>query len=245
MFVEAQASLALTSSGLRHAAFWIGFRQEFHMAFSQQRTFRLSPAMCHEYLAFEPAPDHVFTNRLFIVGAHVLQYCYDDHNQGTYSRHEELVSLHNQWLECRPSAFFPIYSGNPDREREEIMPQQWYLNDFHIVAAQTSGLINILLTAYDPTVARVGPNQRSAMKSIDTTLKSTVLEICGVALSNRQEPTALLTACMAIAICGERFTDRTEQRQLMDIVVASLRDNNYWPSNALIVKLRKAWGWDP
>ncbi|KAJ5155985.1 hypothetical protein N7492_008788 [Penicillium capsulatum] len=81
------------------------------------------------------------------------------------------------------------------------------------------------------------------MQSIDATLKSTVLEICGIAISNRQEPTALLTASISIAICGNRFTDRAEQEELMDIVVTSLRNDNYWPSNSLIGKLRKAWGW--
>jgi hypothetical protein len=82
------------------------------------------------------------------------------------------------------------------------------------------------------------------MESIDTKLKTTVLDICGIAISNRQEPTALLTASIAISICGDRFSDPAEQQALMNIVVNTKRDNNYWPSTALGAKLRNAWGWD-
>lgn len=50
------------------------------------------------------------------------------------------------------------------------------------------------------------------MESIDAKLKSTVLDICGIAISNHQEPTALLTASIAIAICGDRFSDCVERQ---------------------------------
>ncbi|KAJ5608996.1 hypothetical protein N7528_009563 [Penicillium herquei] len=243
VFIEAQASLALSSTGLRYAAFWIGFRQEFHMAFSQQRHFRIPLDICDTYLSWDPAPDHVLVNRLFIIAAHAIQYCYKSDGHFAHTRYEELISLRNRWLERRPPALFPVYSEPSEREQGLIFPQKWFLNDCHIVAEQTLGLVEILLTAYDPSVARIGPGQRIAMESTDARLKSTVLDICGTALSNRQEPTALLTACLAIGICGDRFTDLTEQESLMDIVINSVRDNNYWPSNALAEKLRKAWGW--
>lgn len=233
VFIEAQASLALTSTGLRHAAFWIGFRQEFHTAFSQQRSFRLSLDICESYLSWYTAPDYISVNRLLIIASHVLQYCYDDQDQTTLSRFEELVSIYNRWMEGRPLSFFPVYSDAPNKDRGDIFPRKWYLDNCHILAEQTVGLIDILLTAYDPTIARVGPGQRRTMESIDAKLKSTVLDICGIAISNRQEPTALLTASIAIAICGDRFSDRTEQQALMDFVMNTIRHNNYWPSTAL------------
>ncbi|KAJ5924443.1 hypothetical protein N7466_008630 [Penicillium verhagenii] len=244
VFIEAQASLALASSGLRCAAFWVGFRQEFHMAFSQQRSFRLPLEICDAYLSWDPAPDHVIVNRLLIIAARIIQYCYDGQRQQTRPRYDELMALYNRWLETRPIAFSPIYSDQLDQGTGFIFPQKWFLKDCHVVAAQSVGLVDIMITAYNPTVARIGPGQKSAMQSIDTKLKSAVLDICGIALSNRQEPTALLTACFSIAICGDRFTDRIEQDALMDIVMNTVRDINYWPSNALGEKLRKTWGWE-
>ena len=214
------------------------------MAFSQQRPFRIPLDVCDVYLSWDPAPDHVLVNRLLIIAAHAVQYCYGNADQQVHTRYEELVSLRDQWLNRRPLSLFPVYTEQPEPERGLIFPQKWFLNNCYIVAEQSVGLLDILLTAYDPSVARIGPGQRSAMESIDAKLKATVLGICGIALSNRQEPTALLTACIAIGICGDRFTDQVEQEALMDIVINSVRDNNYWPSNALRGKLRKAWGWE-
>lgn len=243
VFIEAQANLALTSSGLRYASFWVGFRQEFHMAFSQQRSFRISLDVCESHLIWDPAPDHVLTNRLLIIAANVVQYCYNDQEHLNHGRYEELYTLYQRWLDKRPPSFLPVYSADSIPERGELFPQKWYLSDYYIVAEQTIGLISILLTAYDPTIARVGPGQRAAMESVDTKLKATVLDICGIALSNRQELTALLTASIAIAICGDRFTERREQEALMDIVLNTVRDNNYWASTTLSETLQKAWGW--
>lgn len=216
------------------------------MAFSQQRPFRISLDVCETYLSWDTAPDNILVNRLLVIAAHVLQYCYNDnnHSQSTFSRYEELVTLQRRWMEGRPLSFFPVYSDIPDRQKGEYFPRKWYLDDCHILAEQSLGLINILLTAYDPSMARVGPGQRHATESIDAKLKSNVLDICGIAISNRQEPTALLTASIAIAICGDRFSEYAEQRALMDIVVNTIRDNNYWPSTALGARLQKAWNWE-
>lgn len=242
VFIEAQANLALTSSGLRHAAFWVGFRQEFHIAFSQQRSFHISLRVCDSYLSWDAAPDHVLVNQLLIIAAHVLQYCYDDRDKPIIYRYEDLVALHHCWIEGRPLSFFPIYSDAPNRDKGEIFPRKWYLDDCHVVAEQTVGLINILLTAYDPTIARIGPGQRSAMKSIDDKLRLIVLDICGIAISNRQEPTALHTASIALAICGDRFCDCVEEQQaLMDFVVNTIRNKDFPPSTALAAKLQKCW----
>ena len=241
VFIEAQAGLALTSStGLRQASFWIGFRQEFHMAYSQQRAFQIPLDICDTYLSWDPAPDHVIVNRLLIIAAHAVQYCYHDHEQQMYS-YDEVLSLHSRWLEKRPFSLYPVYSHDQSLAKGEIFPRKWFLADCHIVAAQSSGLIEILLTAYDPTVARVGPGQKTAMERIDAYLKALVLDICGIALSNRQEITAMLTACISIDICGDRFSDPRQQQALIDIVENSVRDNNYWPSNALKQKLCRAW----
>lgn len=40
-FIQAQEASALSSPGLRQAAFCVGFRQEFHLALFQQRPFSL------------------------------------------------------------------------------------------------------------------------------------------------------------------------------------------------------------
>lgn len=125
-----------------------------------------------------------------------------------------------------------------------MFPKVWYMHDWHIVAIQSIGLANILLMAYNPSMARIGPDHKRPMRVVDSNLKSTVLDICGVAMSNRQSPTSLLTACLAITVCADRFTEDSEQKALMDIVITTSSDNNYWPSTAMEDWLRDVWAWE-
>ena len=247
VFIEAQASSALASPGFRQAVLWVGFRQEFHLAFLQQRSFRLPLSICESYLSWDPAADHVWVNRLLIICAHVVQYCYDETHDTTNhnaNRYQELVDLHNRWQQCRPPSFLPIYFEESDWTHGEFFPRIWYVDDCHVVASQNKDLLRILLTAYSPHVPRVGPARRKSLSLIDAKLRSIVLEICGVALSNRQSPSALGTACVAINICCEQFLGfREEQQALMEIGAITARDTNYWPTTVSQAKLEEVWGW--
>ncbi|KNG86655.1 hypothetical protein ANOM_005673 [Aspergillus nomiae NRRL 13137] len=243
VFVEAQAKLALSTPGLRQAVFWVGFRQEFHVAFSQQRPIRLPLSITTPYLLWTPAADHIWTNRLLIICAYALQYCYDD-QPAPPERYYKLIDLHNRWLQCRPPSFSPVYYQKPDPGLGELFPRIWYLDDCHIVASQSMGLLNILLTAYSPHIPRVGPICRESMDVMNAKLRSTVFEICGIALSNRQSPPAFTTVCIAINICGDRFTDLKEQQALMEVLVSTTRETNYWPTTVSQMRLKEVWGWD-
>ncbi|KAE8407526.1 hypothetical protein BDV37DRAFT_279695 [Aspergillus pseudonomiae] len=243
VFVEAQAKPALSTPGLRQAVFWVGFRQEFHVAFSQQRPIRLPLSITTPYLLWTPAADHIWANRLLIICAYALQYCYDD-QPAPPERYYDLIDLHNRWLQCRPPSFSPVYYQKPDHGLGELFPRIWYLDDCHIVASQSMGLLNILLTAYSPHIPRVGPICRESMDVMNAKLRSTVFEICGIALSNRQSPPAFTTVCIAINICGDRFTDLKEQQALMEVLVSTTRETNYWPTTVSQMRLKEVWGWD-
>ncbi|KAK1140896.1 hypothetical protein N8T08_009769 [Aspergillus melleus] len=222
VFLEAQASSALSSPG---------------------RPFRLPLDTCQRYQPGENAPDYVWVNCLLVICAQIVQYCFNDQYQRSYTGYEDLVERRNRWLRSFPSSFTPIYFEQPDHTRGELFPRMGYLDDCHIVAIQSIGLTNILLAAYSPHTARIGLAHRLAMSHLDSTIRSTVREICGIALSNRQSPTVLLTVSVAITTRGERFTDHLEQQALMQILVDMSRDYNYWPTTAMQEQLREAWGW--
>ncbi|KAF9887607.1 hypothetical protein FE257_009820 [Aspergillus nanangensis] len=239
VFLEAQAASALASPGLRQAAFWVGFRQEFHMAFSQQRPFNLPVGICNQYRTGHSPPDHVWVNRLLIICALVVQYCFDD--QPSTVGYDDIVDRRNTWLSSCPPSFAPVYFEAADSARGVLFPKMWYLDDCHIVAVQSIGLMNILLTMYNPHSAHIGSSHTLAMSYIESSIRSIVLEICGVALSNRQSPTALLTASIAITACAERFTSSAEQGALMAILVSMSQDNNYFPTQTMQERLKRVW----
>ncbi|GES62676.1 hypothetical protein P170DRAFT_259629 [Aspergillus terreus] len=197
VFIEAQTASALSSPGLRQAAFWVDIYDS--------------------YLLWQTAPDHVWVNHLLIICAMAIQCCYD--RSQTTARYDEIVSRRSQWLKCCPPSFSPVYFEAADHAAGELFPRMWYLDDCHIVVVQNVGLMDILLAAYSQA------------------------PICGAELSNRQSPAALLTASIAIAICGERSTNCPEQQALMSILMSMSQDNNYWPSQAVQERLKRTWVW--
>lgn len=261
IFLEAQIMPAVSGYGLRHAAYWIALRQEITTAFSKQRTFRLPLGPCEPYRSFEPADDYVWADRLVIHCADVLQYCYgseEDLPRDRYqssmgimqsgtdmrlARYEELVAFETLWAELGPPSFKPIYSREPDRSRGEVFPELWYLNNCHVAGLQFLELARILLTVYNPKLPRLGPGQRTAMRSVDQQVRSIVVRLCGIALSNGHSPPGLVTASAAIGMCGDRFTERFEQVALLGVLV-QLEDKHAYPTSSVQALLKTAWGWE-
>ena len=103
-------------------------------------------------------------------------------------------------------------------------------------------LASILLTVYNPRLPRLGPGSRVAARNMEDEVKSIVRRLCGVALSNRSAPPAMNTACIAIAMCGDRFADRAEQQALLDILVET-DVKHAWPTTTIQTHLKEAWDW--
>ncbi|RAL09774.1 uncharacterized protein BO97DRAFT_160397 [Aspergillus homomorphus CBS 101889] len=176
VFLEAQASSAVqTANGLRSSAFWVGFRQEFHMAISQRRPFRIPRTTVAQYLPTQSSPDHVWVNHLLVIGAHIIQYCFPPAHHPQQSpderstSYERLLTVRQNWASSAPSTFTPIYTTPASPSEGLFFPQQWFLNDTHIVATQSLGLINLLLATHDPHVDRLRPpvSHRRALAVLD------------------------------------------------------------------------------
>jgi hypothetical protein len=73
-------------------------------------------------------------------------------------------------------------------------------------------------------------------------IKDQVLKICGIAVSNKQFIPVTFAAGVAIAMCGERFTERVEQEALMCILEES-EEHVAWRSLRASERLKRCWGW--
>ncbi|OJZ91257.1 hypothetical protein ASPFODRAFT_41658 [Aspergillus luchuensis CBS 106.47] len=257
-------------SGNLHAAYWVILRQEALTAFAKQRPFRIPLGPCLSYRSFEPADDFVWTNRLVIHLADVLQFCFGvDEKLSTaaqqrlspqkttsesstantdmtlserLARYDKLVAFGTYWEEHKPPSFVPIYARDPDCLRGEVFPEIWFLGSCHAIGIQHLELARILLTVYNPKVVRLGLNRQATLLSIDHEVKTIVLRLCGIATTHRSVVPALLTACIAIAMCGDRFTDHSQQEALLSILV-ELEEEHAWPTKATQIQLKDVWGW--
>ncbi|KAK6814062.1 hypothetical protein RU639_010517 [Aspergillus parasiticus] len=267
VFLSTQA-MSASGSKLCRATYWVALRQEALTAFAKQRPFRLPLGPCLPFRSFEPAEDAVWTNRLVIYLADVLQFCFgvDElpspavlqthysatantgiHTAGTFAErvacYEDLVAFDTYWEEHKPPSFEPIHARSPDSTRRVIFPEIWFVGSCHVIGIQHLELARILLTVYNPSILHLGLERHETLQSVDQKVKKAVLRLCGIATTNRDIPPALLTACIAIAICGDRFDDRLEQQALLG-VLAELEEEHAWPTRVTQAQLKRAWGWE-
>ena len=87
------------------------------------------------------------------------------------------------------------------------------------------------------------PERKShANKLSQAEINAVVKRICGVAIFNRRAPPAMNTACMAIAMCGDQFTEVREQQSMLDILVWT-DTKHAWPTKVIQERMKDSWGW--
>ncbi|KAB8256881.1 hypothetical protein BDV32DRAFT_160880 [Aspergillus pseudonomiae] len=242
VFLDAQGAVAVRDGGLRLAAFWVGIRQEFHTSFIKQRIFQFDLSCCDHstYRLLDQADDPTWANRVILHCAHTLMYCYDERSH-TMKEYEQLWDYNQGWNRMAPPTFNPIYLRQPDRSKDEVFPELWFLDDCIVTAIQHWHLARILLTAFDPRVPRLGPGRRAAVGRREAEIKESMFILCGIARSNKTAP-ALITACMGVSMCGDRITDRLEQEALLGILTTT-EETHALSTTKAQVQLREAWGW--
>ncbi|KAL4946458.1 hypothetical protein BDV06DRAFT_218388 [Aspergillus oleicola] len=235
-------------SSLRQASFWVAFRMEVYSAFIKQRPFNMSLSRCDVFRSFTPGEDALWTARLVIFCADILEFCYGHaahtpaEGASTKERWTHLKSQSERWIDSLPSSFEPIYFREPNRHKGEVFPEVCYLTNIHVAGVQHIELARILLAVYNPNIPRLGFGHRESMRVLSEELRASVLRLCGIAVHNRQNPPSLTTALLGIVVCGEHFDDWTEQKALLELL-DELEWHHGWPVGDYRHRLKQSWGW--
>ncbi|ETS87860.1 hypothetical protein PFICI_01688 [Pestalotiopsis fici W106-1] len=190
-----------------------------------------------------------WTNRILVWCIYVLKICFlDDDDMSTdpqdaASRSQQLSALRSfeqDWNTMKPTIFNPIYYVDRDATNGRYFPQLWMTDPCQVVALQNIELGRIVLASHDLAAKRIGIGASAAQRSQESIFRSSTRMICGLALSNSTSQPALVTAGLAITLCGEYFVDRGEQNALLDIL-KTLRREHAWPTKDLAAQLVRAW----
>ncbi|KAJ5571478.1 transcriptional regulator family: Fungal Specific TF [Penicillium sp. DV-2018c] len=227
-------TLMTATTSLRQAVYWSGLRQEIYNALSLQQApdFDLSSLNLNvEYNPLGPdAGDCVWANQAIAHCAHVLVFCF-----GEGPRSE----ANQQWRETRPDSFDPYFVGE-DVEVGTEFPDIRFGCPWHAIGNQYNHLAHILLLVHDPSLPTIGPLRRRLVQEADDHIRKGVWTVCGISLSNTSVPPAMVVGCMAIHICGDRFTDPHQQDRLIHVLTHTDFVHG-WPTHALQRQLRETW----
>ncbi|KAJ5688538.1 hypothetical protein N7462_002930 [Penicillium macrosclerotiorum] len=258
-FIQGPPPSASTAPSLRQAVYWSGLRQEIYNSLSLQQAPDIDLSSLHSlFTALGPnAGDCVWANQAIAHCADVLLFSF-----GTGPRsvavHADLQKQNQQWNDARPPSFDPYYVGDDEVEIGTTFPDIRFNSPWHVVddlfnerliikwiaiGNQYHELAKILLCVHDPGIPTVGPLRRRFAQEADDEIRQGVWTVCGVALSNGTVPPAMVVGCMAVHLCGDRFTDRQEQEQLIQVLIRTTKLHG-WPTHALQRQLWETWGMD-
>lgn len=229
----------------QHAAFRVALRQETTIAFMKQRAVRLPLERWSILQGFDAADDFVWSDRHLYHCANVLQYCFGGEvmaGRASVERWNELRRYESQWDNTKPLSFSPIHYQEADMKKGECLPHIWFMAEIHITGLLHLDLARILLTVYNPNIPRIGQGVSAAHRRLTEEVHDIVIRLCGTARSASSQP-ALVQAFMAIAVCGEYFSDLTEQKALLS-VLAQLEKEYGWPTAKTATDLKEGWGWE-
>ncbi|KAI0148848.1 hypothetical protein GGR57DRAFT_230956 [Xylariaceae sp. FL1272] len=239
-FVNAGDQYMIPGS-LSAASFWVGLRQEIYIAILTQQPVKVSLDHYVVDRSSEPADDYTWSNRAIVLVADVLNSCFGDAPL-TPSRWAALNEAAENWTLARPPSFNPFFY----REGTGLaaFPEIWHGSSCHIMGIQHHLLAKLFLIQFDPSVPRVGTSRQAAMRRMTQRIDSLMRELCGIGISNQWTPPAMFNACMGIAMFGDQFSDRDDQKALAGFLKKT-EAAHARPTAAIQQQLMRAWGWAP
>ncbi|KAK1522496.1 uncharacterized protein CCOS01_10208 [Colletotrichum costaricense] len=252
---------------LTAACFWAGLRQEIYSAVINQQVVRMNLGHAIVDRSTTPADDFVWANRAIVHCADVLNFCFGS-EAGSVLQWGQLEMANREWKNALPPSYTPIFFR--ERTDEEAFPEVWYQKACHIsqisddpegwlmanpplqepltdnssvvIAVQHHILAEMYLVLFNPSIPRVGGGRKAAEKRLTQQIQDLLRSLCGIGMCNQWSPPAMFTACMGIAIAGDRFDTKHDQEALLKMLSITEKAHAR-PTTAVRDQLMHAWGW--
>ncbi|POR35324.1 Uncharacterized protein TPAR_04457 [Tolypocladium paradoxum] len=244
----------IQSSSFSDVAMMVALRQEIFVANMTKREVGPIADHCNVDASLEPAPDVMWTSRIIAHTARVTNFVYG-HGAKYAAQWDQLWQYLCDWDRHKPDSFRPIYyahratssSGCRGTDKHRYGSAGSYLHricyayDCPIAAQQYMQLCRILLLAHDPRTPVLGLGRAEFQRHRDEEIREAVRILCSISVSNPEYMPATCTAGLAIAMCGELFTEPGETTELLRIV-SEAELHLGWPSLKVSYKLQSFWG---
>ncbi|KAI0470643.1 hypothetical protein GGR56DRAFT_138463 [Xylariaceae sp. FL0804] len=232
----------MVPGSLSAASFWAGLRQEIYIAVITQQPVKVNLDHYVVDRSLGPADDYAWSNRAVVLIADVLNLCFDVEGPPAPARWRALRRAAEDWRLARPNSFNPFFYR--ERTGADAFPEIWHGSSCHVIGIQHHLLAQMFLAQFDPTVPKVGPSRRTAMRQMTQHIEGLLRELCGIGICNQWSPPAMFTACMGIAMFGDQLGERSDQEAIVDLL-RKTEAAHARPTAAIQQQLIKAWGWLP
>lgn len=225
----------------------VALRQEIFVANMTKRPIERIADHCNIDSQLTPASDAIWTYRIIVQTARVTSFVHGSEpiNAQDWDEHWQYL---DEWAQSIPDTLLPIFDerhtlgGNPTNcSGSRTFPRIIFTYDCPIAAHQYLELCRILLLACDPRIPLLGFGSVERRRQREEQMRTAVRTICGIAASNPDTVPARITAGLAVALCGELFTDAQETSLLLD-VISEAEAHLGWPCLKVSHRLREIWG---
>ncbi|KXH46922.1 hypothetical protein CNYM01_00768 [Colletotrichum nymphaeae SA-01] len=256
---------------LTAACFWAGLRQEIYSAVINQQVVRMNLGHAIVDRSTTPADDFVWANRAIVHCADVLNFCFGS-EAGSVLQWGQLEMANREWKNALPPSYTPIFFRERTDEEAfpEVWyqkachseytpglisddPEGWLMansplqgrlinSSLVVIAVQHHILAEMYLVLFNPSIPRVGGGRKAAEKRLTQQIQDLLRSLCGIGMCNQWSPPAMFTACMGIAIAGDRFDTKHDQEALLKMLSITEKAHAR-PTTAVRDQLMHAWGW--
>ncbi|KAF2816972.1 uncharacterized protein BDZ99DRAFT_5930 [Mytilinidion resinicola] len=238
--VQRRYDLNPVDTSFRQAIYWAAFRQELWISLMTQRPFQLH--IFEADRSIEPANDSTWADRTIAHVGDVIHFAFGE-GKHSISRFNRLMEENESWRKRRPDSFVEFFYRRDRDGSGRNFPDIRCHADAHVMGRQYNILARVLLVVHNPTIPQLGPAHKKAKMEVDIQVQEDVRTLVGVALSNERAFPASLVACFAIALVGDRFTNRQDQSQLREMLIKT-ETRHGWPTKAARSQLEEVWEWN-
>ncbi|KAJ6114256.1 hypothetical protein N7486_000034 [Penicillium sp. IBT 16267x] len=212
---------------LANAAYWITVRQEIYYALTRE-------TVPHLRFDWQPNQTHLVVNNVILFTGEVAQWRWGKRLPEEWA---QLKLKEQQLVQDFIGDIEPILELKADRSNGEIFPTTWYSFDIQVTAIQHFRLAQMILTAENPHLKNA---TRVMHRKAEAQVRSTVLQICGLAVHHPRVQPALVNAVIATTLYGEYFTELVERDALVDIINRT-KDVHAWPMRKPYQEVQRRW----
>lgn len=227
--------------GLRECVSWIALRQHIYISLTSQSPFTINLEHYRNSRVFQSQDDDSWANRIVFIFADILTNVFlQDGRQISLEKWNELDADVDGWEASKPQHFAPLFVQEDPEGDTTPWPEVLMCSPAQVNGLQHFYLARIVLTIFDPRLARLAFNSNHRRKLAESTVRKHLRAVIGLAVSNDHVLPAMFQASHILAACGSHLSQPEEQQAAVEFLL-KMHAKIGWRTSHIIQSLQEQW----